>query len=187
MARSAKANAISRKRQHLREMYWPGVQAYQAERAFFQAPRTLSMVLTLMSDRTISGNFDARPVYLELWSRHMGDGIIELTHEEDHAYASGYSGTSALRRWRERMAILEKWGFIFVRGSGLRKYSHVLLRPPGVVVEELRKRGMVDDQWYRAYQDLQIRVGEVAAENGRSMRKETSPFEAEDAPAILRG
>jgi hypothetical protein len=167
-------------------MYWPGVEAYEASRAFFQAPRTLSMVLSLLSCKEISGNFDPGPVYLELWSRHMGDGLIELAHEEEHAYAAGYSGKSALRRWRERIAILEKWGFILIRGSGLRRHSHVLLRPPAVVVEELRQQGLVDSQWYQAYRDLQIRVGEVAPESGILPKAELSHFEEDDAPAILR-
>lgn len=185
MARSAKANAISKKRTELREAYWPGEPAWAAEKPFFQAPRTLPMILTLLGTKKVSGNLDPRLVYVELFARHMGDGIIELSHEEDHAYAAGYTGTSAVRRWRERIQVLQKRGFIRTRGSGLRAFTHVLLRPPAIVVEELRMAGLVEDAWYKAYQDLQLRYGEPLAVSEEQKKRAAatvprSPFDSDD-------
>lgn len=53
------------------------------------APRTLPLILSLLSSNEISGNKDPSSVYLDLISGQRGEGVIEMGHEADHAFASG--------------------------------------------------------------------------------------------------
>ena len=46
---------------------------------------------------------DPSSVYLDLISRQRGEGVIEMGHEADHVFASGYTGRRAVRTWQERM------------------------------------------------------------------------------------
>ena len=95
-------------------------------------------------------------VYLELVSRHMGGGIVDLQHEADHAYASSFSGRRASRSWKERMILLEKAGFIRIEKVG-NHFKRVLLRNPTIAVQELRAAGKVPDEWWRVYRSRQVK------------------------------
>lgn len=81
-----KSQAVSKRRTELRRELWPNDRAWLADEAvgFFQAPRTLPLVLSLIKDKGISGKKDAGSVYLELWARHWGQGIIEIANENEH-------------------------------------------------------------------------------------------------------
>ena len=72
-----------RKRFFLGEDAWTG----ENEKGWFYAPRTLPLLLNLIASKKVSGNCDPSKVYLELWARHMGSGVIEMRHEGDHAFA----------------------------------------------------------------------------------------------------
>ena len=67
----------------------------------------------------------------------MGEGIIEMKHELDHAFAAGYEGARALRTWQERMKSLEDLGLIKTKQVGNERYKHVALVHPNVVLEKL--------------------------------------------------
>lgn len=94
----------------------------------------------------------------------MGEGIVELSLEEDHAYASGYYGTRATRTWRERMRVLEEVGLIKVHSKGFRKYAYILLVHPTLVIEKLKEEGKVSDEWWSIYRERQIETKEPSAE-----------------------
>ena len=165
MAKS-KSKAAER-RIALRNEFWPEqVRTWLGpeETGFFCAPRTLPLLLTLLSSKQISGKKDIGSVYVELLSRHVGEGIVQMGLEEDHAYASGYYGTRATRTWRERMKILEEIGLIKVQGKGFRKYAYVLLVHPTLVIEKLRDEGRVSEEWWFIYRERQIETKEPSAE-----------------------
>jgi hypothetical protein len=90
-------------------------------------------------------------VYLELLSRQRGEGVIEMAHEEEHAFAAGYVGTRAVRTWQERMKILEENGFIKALQVGNQRYKYVAIVHPTTAVERLREQKRVDDNWWNAY------------------------------------
>jgi len=149
-------------REAIRKKIWPDEDAWlgENEKGFFQAPRTLPFLLLLISMKRIGTKGNAGRVYLELWSRHMGGGVIEMKHEGEHAYAAGYVGNRAMRTWRDHMILLEKNGFIRIKGSGNQRFKYVLLVHPTAVVEKLRIEGKIDKHWLDTYEMRQIETKE---------------------------
>jgi hypothetical protein len=170
-------------REKVREKLWPGDDAWtgENERGFFQAPRTLPLVLTLVAMKTLVKKGNAARVYLELWSRHMGGGVIELKHEGEHAYAAGYVGTRAVRTWNEHMQRLEANGFIKTKGSGNQRFKYVLLIHPTTVVEKLRTEMKVDPHWLSTYEMRQIETKEYTFAERVKARK----AKAKEAAKVL--
>jgi hypothetical protein len=145
------------RREKLRQEYWPDEIAWDGKgRGWYPSPRTLPLILGLLASKDLSGNQDPSRVYVELLSRHMDEGFIEMTHEEDHAYAAGYWGERSARTWRERMEILEQIGFIKSKPKGNRKYGYVLLVHPAVAVQQLKEQGKLPSRWWDAYRARQI-------------------------------
>lgn len=159
------ARAAEKRRNELREEFWPDRRAWEgpAEVGYFCAPRTLPLILRALSDRPVSGDKDPGSVYLELMARHMGQGVIEMTHEEDHAFAAGYKSGRATRTWRDRMKVLERAGFIEASGSSPRKYARVLLVHPSIAMRKLRDAGKIHDDLWEAYRARQIEAQEPSA------------------------
>ena len=87
----ASGTKIGERREKLRKQYWPHEDAWtgEGETGWFRAPRTLALILALLRLKTIRGKNDPSSVYVEL-ARHIGEGIIEMTLESEHAYAAGY-------------------------------------------------------------------------------------------------
>ena len=117
-------------------------------------PRTLGLMLTLIETLAEKGKNPSR-VYCELWFRTYDDKLVEIRDESEIAYASGLS----VRRWRERIDVLEKLGFIKVAPNGNRRYGYVFLRNPNNVAQELRQANRVPDQWWVAYTKRCVEIG----------------------------
>src|SRR5690349_13391175 len=103
------------RREKLRKEFWPDEDPWTGidEKGWFRSPRTLPLILELLASKRINPRqLDVSRVYLELWSRHIDSGVIEMVEHSRHAYAAGYRGTRAVRTWRERMKLLEDTGFI---------------------------------------------------------------------------
>jgi len=151
------------RREQLRKEYWPAEPAWPGSKTkgWYPSPRTLPLTLGLLASKELSGNQDPSRVYVELLSRHMDGGLIEMTHEDDHAYAAGYWGPRALRTWTERMEILEKGGFIKTKAKGNRRYGYVLLVHPAVAVQKLKDQNRLPEGWWDAYRARQIEVKET--------------------------
>src|SRR5215472_1674592 len=140
--------AGAERRIQLKQDYWPKEPAWNgAGVGWFKGPRTLPLILALLSDKKLTEGRDVARVYLELLARHMDGGVVEIGNEADHAYAAGYSGTRAVRTWSERMQILEQLGFIKSKRIGNQKYKLVLLVDPLVAIASLQKQGIVSGQW----------------------------------------
>jgi len=161
------------KREKLRNVYWPAEDAWTGvnEKGWFRAPRTLPLLLSLMRSKALSGRVDPTPVYLELLTRHFDGGVIEMTHEGDHAYAAGYSGRRAMRSWQERMKLLEKLGFICIKPIGNQKYRYVLIVHPTVVVERLKAKNLVSSEWLDVYRSRQMETKEESYEDRKNRTK----------------
>ncbi|SRR5260370_3004631 len=140
------------RRSELKEYYWPKKAAWNGTGSgWFKGPRTLPLILALLSDKKLTGGRDVSRVYLELMARHMDGGIVETGNEGDHAFGAGYTGTRAVRTWSERMQLLERLGFIRSKQVGNQRYRLVLLVDPLVAIANLRKQGQVADSWLEAY------------------------------------
>ncbi len=149
-------------RDELRRKFWPNEDAWtgESELGFFQAPRTLPLLLLLMSSKTLSGRKNPSRVYIELWARHMGGAVIDMRPETEHAYAAGYTSNRGMRTWRDNMALLESTGFIKTKKIGNQQYRYVLLIHPTAVVEKLKAQKKVDEEWVTAYEARQTETKE---------------------------
>ncbi len=172
-----KKSGPSERRESLRKEHWAKEDPWTGEDevGWFRAPRTLPLVLALLSSKAISGKTDPARVYLELLARHVGEGVIEMAHEAEHAFASGYSGTRAVRTWQERMKILEKNGFIKTKKVGNRQYALVLLVHPTRAVQQLREKKQdkaeVAEAWWAAYVQRKLETKEKTFAQ-REMKKD---------------
>ncbi len=149
----ADKSGVAKRREEIRiqhfakEDLWTG----EGEKGWFSVPRTLPLVLALLSSKEISKKHDPSSVYLELLSRQRGEGVIEMGHETEHAFASGYVGSRAVRTWLERMKILEDNGFIRTLQVGNQRYKYVAIVHPTTAVQQLRNKKKVDENWWNAY------------------------------------
>jgi hypothetical protein len=99
-----------------------------------------------------------------LLSRQRGEGIVEMEHEADHAYAAGYEGTRAVRTWQERMKVLVQAGFIKTVEVGNQKYKYVAIVHPTTAVQRRRDAKKVPDKWWNAYVALKTQTREATHE-----------------------
>jgi len=146
-------SGIAKRREEIRKEHWPNEDLWtgEKEKGWFPVPRSLPLVLALLKSKQISGKKDPSSVYLELLSRQRGEGVIEMMHENDHAFAAGYEGTRAVRTWQERMKVLEANGFIQTKQVGNQRYKYVAIVHPTTAVQRLRNKGKVPDNWWNAY------------------------------------
>ena len=166
---------MATKREKLRREHWPNEEDTWTgeEYGWFKIPRTLPLIFAMLS-KEVRGKIDPTAVYLELLSHHYGDGFIELQHEDDHAFAVGYS-RARVRSWRERMAILEDLGFIKTKASGPHKYKYVLLMHPTTVMQNLRDGGKITEDLWNAYTNRKVLTGELTFEQRQKQNQPKTP------------
>ena len=162
-------SSAEKRREELRKDFFPDEEFWtdSKEKGWFSATRTLSLVLGLMDSKALSGNRAPSKVYVELLTRHVDSGIIEMKSEEEHAYAAGYTGNRAVRSWRERMRLLKELGFIKTKEGGGRVFHYVLLVHPTVAVKQLFNKNKVSDAWWTTYRGRQGETGEPTLRSGR--------------------
>ena len=166
--------AGQKRREELKAEFWPSDIAWTGDRpeqGWFRAPRTLPLILMLLSDKKISGNSDLSSVYLELLARHRDSGIVEMVGPGEHSYAAGYSGRRGARIWQERMKMLEDLRFIKSRQGGNQQYKYVLLLHPTIAVHRLRDGGKISDGWWDTYRQRQIEATEAPYEKLMALHK----------------
>jgi hypothetical protein len=153
-----KKKTVAERRIELRDDLWPNaadeVWSRKTEKGFSTIPRTLSLIMTLIDQIGPKGK-NASLVYCDFWCRVFDEAmLIEVTDEQELAYSSGFITPRSLRSWQERVNSLEKHGFIRVQAKGLRKHGFILIRHPHIVVQELRKKGLVPDSWWNAFRSM---------------------------------
>jgi len=111
--------------------------------------------------KTLAQKGDPGSVYCELWLRCYDEGFISISDQEDCAFASGYSGTRALRTWREHILTLAELGFIDVKPVGNKEIGHILLLNPLTVCAKLNANGRVTEEWWAAFVARATEVGAV--------------------------
>ncbi|MFL5512576.1 MAG: hypothetical protein ACJ8CN_09125 [Gemmatimonadales bacterium] len=163
-----KTKKMEKRRMATREEHWPQEIPWlsQAEVGYFSAPRTLPLILGLLSQKRLRGSHDLTTTYLELFSRHHGQGVVQMDSYDDHAYRAGYSTKTGVATWQKRRALLEELGFIRAVPSGNRRFGIVLLVHPTIAVGRLRERdrSLVEESWWNFYREEQRRFGEPAFE-----------------------
>jgi hypothetical protein len=174
------------RREEIKAELWPDDIAWtgdKPETGWFRAPRSLPLILTLLSDKGISGKSDLSGVYLELLARHRDSGIVEMVSPGEHSYGAGYSGARGIRTWQERMKILEELGFIKSKESGNQQYKYVLLVHPTIAVQRLHEKGLVPKKWWETYRPRQIEATEAPYEKLMERHKPTKVVSIKSAKA----
>jgi hypothetical protein len=153
-------NQAEANREQIRDTLFPGsaqdIYHRKIHNGYSTIPRTLGLILTLIEQLAEKGKNPSR-VFCELWFRTFDDKLVEVKDESEFAYASGLS----VRRWRERVDVLEKLGFIKLAPNGNKKYGYILLRNPNNVVQELRQKdaNSVGREWWTAYTKRCVEIG----------------------------
>jgi hypothetical protein len=145
-----------RKRKDLREQLWPGsaqwVWGEEQEVGYVKLPRLIPLVLALIKHLSAGEKTgDPSSVYLDLWCRSMGQGIVTITDEEDCAYSSGYTSTRAVRTWRGHMFQLVTLGFLLAKTDGNREFGQILLLNPLAVCARLHAERKDPDGWWASF------------------------------------
>jgi len=153
--RRGRLNVQDQRREALREQLWPNsssaIWSRHENYGFTTIPRLLPLVMSLITRLSKKG--DPSMVYLGLWTRAFDQGIISNPDEVVMAYEAGYSGTRAVRSWRERIFALRELGFIKIRSQGNREIGHVLILNPLAVCAKLfkAKPNEVSEEWWTAF------------------------------------
>ena len=176
-----KKSVATDKRERLRQTHFDGAEAWtgESDRGWFRGSRTLPLICALIDSKPISGDTQSSRVYVELLSRHIDGGVIEMADEGIHAFCAGYVGQRGVRTWHERMRILEENGFIMTKQIGNKKYALVLIVHPTVVVQRLREQKKVDNVWWDTYRNRQIEIKEdTYEEREKKKMAKVIPLEA---------
>lgn len=181
--------ATQLRREDIKAELWPHEIAWtgdKPESGWFRAPRTLPLILMLLSDKGISGRSDLTGVYLELLARHRDSGIVELVTPGEHSYGAGYSGARGVRTWQERMKLLEELGFIKSKESGNQRYKYVLLVHPTIAVQLLHEKGLVPKKWWETYRPRQIEATEAPYEKLMERHKPANVVPIKNAKVLKK-
>lgn len=158
---NAKPNKQAARRIQIRDSIWADAAAAvwdrKKEKGFCTIPRTLALLLALI-DHLQKGK-DASRVYFDLWCRAFDDYLVEISDEEAVSYSSGYTSGRSVRTWRERINILEKYGFIRVQGSGIKRYATILLVDPHKAVKKLYEDNQIPKNWWAAFNQRAAEIG----------------------------
>jgi hypothetical protein len=153
----------AQKREELRETLWPGSQnrvwSRRGNVGWTTIPRLLPLAMQLI--RLLASKGDPSGVYMELWARSFDEGIVSITDESVCAYASGYTGTRAVRTWREHILTLAELGFIEYKPAGNREIGHILVLNPLLVCARLyhKKDRKIPEEWWTAFVTRANEVG----------------------------
>jgi hypothetical protein len=154
-------NKSAAKREQIRDSLWPDAASLawdrKKEKGFCTIPRTLALILTLI-DHLQKGK-DASRVYFDLWCRAFDDYLIEVSDQEALAYSAGYTSGRNVRTWRERILVLEKFGFIRIEASGTKRYANIFIVDPHKVVKKLHEQGHVPKNWWNAFNHRAAEIG----------------------------
>jgi hypothetical protein len=173
------------KRAKLRDQIWPGAEneifSPNTGSGFSRVPRVVPLVSRLINN--LGGKINAGPLYQTLWAQDWGQGIIEIRSFRGLLYESGYSDNKsrAERTWRERIAVLIKWGFVKTGKNGLDEHGFVLLVNPYLAVVRLEAKSEKFDrtvipiwqEWFPQFQILCTNWG-VDLDAYRARAKEQS-------------
>ncbi len=125
---------------------------------FSTIPRTLPIVMQVIDHQT-KGHAAGHTLFC-LWARMPDHPMITIENPTTYAAEAGFSGIRATDTWRRRMKLLKELSFIDSKSGPSGDFHYVLLLNPNVGVEQLRAKGLVQDELYGRFID---RVADVGA------------------------
>jgi len=126
-------DAIVKQRLKLRKELWPDVGDEhlwdrKLRKGFTTIPRTMSLIFEIL-DSVCKGKPLSR-VYLELWCRLHDEGFITVKDERAFAFACGFAGERGSQTLADRLARLERHGFIRTAEGEYGRRTHILVLDP---------------------------------------------------------
>lgn len=184
---SAKSRHMGQRKRDLRDKLWPGsekeVWNRHESKGFTTIPRILSLILHLITITHGKRSGNPSMVYLDLWCRVFDDGVVEVTDEEDFAYAAGYSTSRGVRTWRSHVRLLIELGFVRGLKKGSREFGYLLIVDPYLVAEKLHNEDRVPEQWWNAFLALVHKTRAVLpSEKKREEEAKEAETETEKKP-----
>jgi hypothetical protein len=143
------------RRVRLRDQFWPDADEWiwdpddKAVKGYARMTRMMPLVLRLIRECAKKPG-DPSMVYLELWTRDFGQGIVENDEPDVCAFAAGYKGKRATRTWQAHMKELVDMGFIMAAKVGSREFGQVLLLDPLAVCARYQDEGKMPDGLWNA-------------------------------------
>tara|TARA_R110000751_G_C13711827_1_gene474483 strand:- start:181 stop:552 length:372 start_codon:yes stop_codon:yes gene_type:complete len=105
-------------------------------------------------------------VYLDITSRTYADYFVEVENPKKMATSSGFDGQRAIYDWKDRIKILEEYGFIKTAPGENGDISYIFVINPYLVIKNLRVEGKVPDLLYNA---LFARAEKIGAKEAKSV------------------
>jgi hypothetical protein len=167
------------------DQHWPR----EGEDGWAKIPRSISLILAIINQKTLSDGVDLTSTYLALLSHNMGDGMVEIDDDQEMAAMCGLMK----KTWALRIRALEKLGMISVAPKLTRPIGYVLVRHPMSAIYALRAAGNVPDEMWHALKQRNTEMGatlcpeEEDEELERIAEQAVAEHEAEELEAALRG
>ena len=162
--KQARVSKQDRMQRNLRKQLWshvPDTEVWSRAHptaGFTTIPRGLTHVMQIMDDASKGKPLSA--TYFTLWCWARDAQVVNVVSAKELAFESGFTGQRAESTWRERMRLIEEFGFIKTAEGRYGPISHVLILHPYFAVRGMRSNGKVQEIRYNA---LLQRLEEVGA------------------------
>lgn len=131
----------------------------QKDNGYVHLPRVLPLVANILD--ALSKGKPLGATYIALWFRTFDEMVVDTSDESTIAYESGFHSDRRITSWQGRIALLEQYGFIKTQKIGTR-YQYVLLLHPVKAVEELKNKGLIQQEMYELFQHRAFSVGAIS-------------------------
>jgi hypothetical protein len=136
MATVREASAIAKKQQALRDLHWPGMEAWlwnrKAHRGFTTIPKTMPLILKIMDEMTKGAPVSS--TYLSLWCNTWDNNFVVLNKPGELAHASGFGGQRGEHTWATRIKKLQELEFIDVAAGRSGPLGHAIIWNPHYIL-----------------------------------------------------
>lgn len=124
---------------------------------FTTLPRTLPLVMQAV-DAQSKGQPAGHTLFC-LWARSPDHPLVTIENPATFASEAGFDGERAVDTWRRRMKRLHALNLIAPKRGPSGDFHYVLLLNPNVAVEDMHRRGLVQDGLYARFIDRLAEVG----------------------------
>lgn len=129
---------------------------------FTTIPRTLPLIAGIMD--AMSKGKPVFSTYFDLWCRAFDECFVVLKNKEEMAFYAGFQGQRGEQTWKTRMELLDKLGFIRIKGGPHGNLSYALIMNPHKAIQahHKQKTPTLSEAQYNA---LLTRLVEIGADD----------------------
>jgi hypothetical protein len=158
-------NKADQRREDQRNELWPGSAQWiwdlndEENTVGFATISRLMPWITVLIRHLAGKGKDPTSIYWELWCRDMRQGIVQISDEQECAFASGYASSRALRTWREHVQLLVDLHFLKTERNGNREVGFVLLMNPLAVARWYHDQKLDPPGWWASFMQRAREIG----------------------------